>query len=305
MASLASSSFFICFPLLFLYADMSHSLVCTNQLFQNTKSFDTCIDLPYHNAHLHWTYNELNSSLSMAFVAPPPFPDGWVAWAINPVGSGMIGAQALIAFKQPDGSVAAKTYDIESYQGIKEGPLSINVSDTGAEYSGGKTIIFGTWELPESPESINQVWQVGSSVVDGKPSRHDLAQVNIASVGRLNLLQKVGSGGVVSQPAASPAEAGILTSHPAASPALAGILSSHPAASPALAGILGSHPAVPPAQAVILGSHPTASPSGAGILRSGDHTLASKSSSAGKALMRMMHIGVHGIMMVVVCVALF
>ncbi|GAB2281860.1 hypothetical protein Dimus_016422 [Dionaea muscipula] len=197
--------------LLFQYSQLSYSLICSTQskILNEKKyySFDTCIDLPYHNAHLHWTYNELNSSLSMAFIAPPPSPNGWIAWGINPTGSGMVGAQALIAFKQLDGSMAAKTYDIQSYQRLHEGALSINVSDVGAEYSDSKMMIFATWELPEKPESVNQVWQVGSSVFNGKPERHDLKQQNLASMGRLNLVEKVvQSGRAVGGAAEAPTE---------------------------------------------------------------------------------------------------
>ncbi|GAB2298088.1 hypothetical protein Dimus_032163 [Dionaea muscipula] len=180
-------AFLCCHPVL--------SFPCKSlQKFSTKKTaFTNCGVLPYHNATLHWTYDRPTSSLSMAFVAPPPTPDGWVAWAINPSGTGMVGAQALVAFKQRNGSMEVKPFNIHSYHSVKEGPLSLNVSDVSAEYDddSGNMVILGTWALPEKTAgTLNQVWQVGPSVVKGRPLKHEFDDDSLASKGKLHLLEK-------------------------------------------------------------------------------------------------------------------
>ncbi|GAB2234639.1 hypothetical protein Droror1_Dr00003897 [Drosera rotundifolia] len=177
---------------IFCFCHSALSLSCeSEQKFSTKKSFANCGNLPYHNATLHWTYDALLSTLSMAFVAPPPTPDGWVAWAINPNGTGMVGSQALIAYKQKNGSMAVKPYHIKSYHSVKEGSLQFNVTDVEAEYDddSGKMVIYGTWTLPEQANgTLNQVWQVGPSVVKGKPVKHQFDSSSLASKGKLHLV---------------------------------------------------------------------------------------------------------------------
>ncbi|XP_028769668.1 cytochrome b561 and DOMON domain-containing protein At3g25290-like [Neltuma alba] len=164
------------------------SLTCTSQKFAHNKVYSNCADLPVLNSYLHWTHASSNSSLSVAFVATPAKPGGWVSWAINPTGTGMAGAQALVAFKNKEGVVTAKTYNISSYSSVAPGKLSFDVWDLKAEESsGGAVSIFATVKLPENAEKVNQVWQVGPSVTDGEPDAHDTAPANLESKGVLNL----------------------------------------------------------------------------------------------------------------------
>lgn len=100
----------------------------------------------------------------------------------------MIGAQALIAFKKSDGSLTAKTYNLTSYGGITQSKLLYKVSGLSAEYSGELMTIFATIGLPENTTKLNQVWQVGSSVVDGMPVKHAFAADNLNSKGTLELV---------------------------------------------------------------------------------------------------------------------
>ncbi|GMH02458.1 hypothetical protein Nepgr_004297 [Nepenthes gracilis] len=125
----------------------------------------------------------------MAYIAPPASSDGWVAWGINPTSVGMVGTQALIALKQSDGSMTVKTFNLKSYASIQEGAISFNVSDVSAEYSGGNMTIFATWALPTKTTEVNQVWQVGPAVTNGQPARHDTKPENLASTGKLKLLE--------------------------------------------------------------------------------------------------------------------
>ncbi|KAB1204712.1 Auxin-induced in root cultures protein 12 [Morella rubra] len=202
------------------------SMSCTSQTFANNMVYSNCIDLPHLSAYLHWTYNPVNSSLSMAFIAPPATPDGWVAWAINPNAIGMIGSQALLALKAK-GTVTVKTYGIRSYDFTQSSlNLTYEVWDLSAEDSNGTITIFGKWKLPEKTEKINQTWQVGPGVTpNGWPIGHALLPDNVQAKGILELLTRGGSTAPALQPSASP------VLEPAASPA--GVPISSPASGPA------------------------------------------------------------------------
>ncbi|KAG5567187.1 hypothetical protein RHGRI_002673 [Rhododendron griersonianum] len=191
MASLQFKAvLFLCLSslMLLLLISPSHSLKCTSQTFKNNKQYTNCTDLPYLDAFLHWTYTPSASSLSIAYVAPPAKPDGWVAWAINPTGTGMAGSQALLAFKQPDdGSMIVNTYNISSYSSVVESKIAYDVSDASAEHSDGVMRIFATLGLPANTKSVNQVWQVGGSVTEGVPNHHEFETANLNSMGTLVL----------------------------------------------------------------------------------------------------------------------
>ena len=85
-----------------LVVSPGESLTCASQKFKN-KVYANCTDLPYLGAYLHWTYNAYNATLSIAFLAKPPQPDGWVAWGINPSSTKMPGSQTLLP-TNPTGS---------------------------------------------------------------------------------------------------------------------------------------------------------------------------------------------------------
>ncbi|KAG6386474.1 hypothetical protein SASPL_155377 [Salvia splendens] len=181
---------------------------CKSQTFSdaNTK-FANCADLPTLNAALHWTYDDSarpGPKLSVAFVAPPARPDGWVAWALNPTGSGMVGAQVLAAF-----SGAVKTYNISSYGPIAESEIAYPVTGRRAEHSGGVIRLFATLQLPAGSggRAINQVWQVGAVVKGGVPVKHEFLPENLNSMGSL-LLTGAEGGGSMPAPAPAPESGG-------------------------------------------------------------------------------------------------
>ncbi|KAI3829869.1 hypothetical protein L1987_04000 [Smallanthus sonchifolius] len=191
--------------LLFL-SSPAHSLNCSSQKFSNNL-YTNCNDLPTLNSSLHWTYVAKTSSLSIAFIAPPSKPNGWIAWAINPTQTGMAGAQALIAFKDSNGSMTVKTYNISSYASIVEGKISFEVSDTRAEYSAESMKIFATLKLPKTMTEVNHIWQVGGSVSEGMPVKHEFQPENLNSKGnlRLRLTEKAQSNGsTVGSPTGAP-----------------------------------------------------------------------------------------------------
>ncbi|KAK1420623.1 hypothetical protein QVD17_22363 [Tagetes erecta] len=193
-----ASIFFLITIFTLLTSHLSHSQsTCTTQKFTNNKLFTHCNDLPNLNSYLHWSLDQSKTTLSIAFLAPPPTASGWVSWAINPSGDGMAGAQALLAYKASNGSMVVKTYNISSYSSIVEGKLSFDVKDKRAEYSGGVMKIFATVVLPEKGvTTVNQVWQVGPSVTeDGFPVKHAFQPANLAAKGRLDLLSGQSSSG--------------------------------------------------------------------------------------------------------------
>lgn len=178
----SSSSLMFAFSLLFfafLFSSV-HSLNCTSQKLPSKKVFSNCTDLPTLGAILHYSYDASNSSLSIAYVATPSKPNGWVAWAINPTSTGMLGAQALIAFKA-NGSVAVRTYNLTSYKSIVESKLSFDVWDLSAEESNGVITILATVKVPEKTDKLNQVWQVGPSVTGGMPDKHEISPSNLGA----------------------------------------------------------------------------------------------------------------------------
>ncbi|KAK9944628.1 hypothetical protein M0R45_010188 [Rubus argutus] len=165
----------------------ANSLTCSSQSFTNNKLYTQCADLPSLSSYLHWTYDSANSSLSVAFIAPPAQSDGWIAWAINPTGTGMAGAQTLLAYKNSGGAMAVKTFNISSYsaQSIVEEKLAFEVWDTAAESSDGVFRLFA--KVKVNTGQVNHVWQVGPSVSDGFPAKHAFDGPNLQAKGTLTL----------------------------------------------------------------------------------------------------------------------
>jgi len=161
MASLGNALLSVC--LIGSLISQAQSLTCSSQTFPK-RSFAHCEDLPELGAFLHWTHDPKNSSLSIAFIATPPHEEGWVAWAVNPTHTGMIGAQALIA-SQSGGTPSVRTFNISSYSVVLPShSLSFPVWDVAAECSQEQFTIFATVKVPEKTKSLNQVWQVGPGV---------------------------------------------------------------------------------------------------------------------------------------------
>lgn len=147
--------FLIIFFISFLLISPTISLKCSSQIFSNNTHFANCIDLTFLKSSLHWTYNSKNSTLSIAFIAPLPSNNGWVAWGINPTTPSMIGTHSLIAFKESNGSIVVKTYNLTSYKTIVESKkLLFTVLDSKAESSNGVLKILATLVLPANLTSV-------------------------------------------------------------------------------------------------------------------------------------------------------
>ncbi|XWS31213.1 hypothetical protein CRYUN_Cryun23aG0058200 [Craigia yunnanensis] len=203
MGYLFCPSLILFVSLLVILISSTHSLDCSSlKLSGGEKQYANCTELPTLNSTLHFTYNATNSSLAIAFSAAPPNASGWIAWAINPTAKGMVGSQALLAFKNK-GSMVVKTYNISSYSSIVEGKLSFEVWNLEAEAGDdGNMVIYGSLKVPASAEKLNQVWQVGPGVTNGHPMKHEFAKANLGSLGELKLVEKVSSG--ASSPAPAP-----------------------------------------------------------------------------------------------------
>lgn len=161
---------------------------CAAEKFSANRAFTTCTDLPRLGASVHWTYDAATSSLSVAFVAAPPSSGGWVAWALNPTGDGMIGAQALVAAPTTGGAYGVQTYPITGLSLGSAGPIAYPTSGLAAELGAdGKVRMFGTLKLQNGTGEVNQVWQVGP-VSSGSIMPHAMGTANLAAKGKLNLV---------------------------------------------------------------------------------------------------------------------
>ncbi|KAE8701376.1 Cytochrome b561 and DOMON domain-containing protein [Hibiscus syriacus] len=180
------------------------SFTCSSQKFNKNQIYSNCLDLPSLSSYLHFSYDSANTTLSIAFVATPSKSTGWIAWAINPKSTGMVGSQSLVAYKNSStGTVQVYTYDVASYGSIVPKDLSFEVWDKTAESrSDGSLAIFAKIKVPAALAAsgkINQVWQVGPGVgAGGMLEKHNFAAANLQAKGTLDLKSgqsTTGSGG--------------------------------------------------------------------------------------------------------------
>lgn len=188
----SSSSIILGFSIFLLLSSPALSLTCSSQKLTNNNVYNHCLDLPTLSSFLHYTYDSSNRSLSVAFVATPSDSSGWVAWAINPTGTGMAGAQGLVAYKGSDGAMTVKLYNISSYSSVVPSTkLLFDVWDTSADESGGLMRIYGKIKVPDdlaAAGNLNQIWQVGPSVgADGAIAKHAFLAANLGAKGTLDL----------------------------------------------------------------------------------------------------------------------
>ncbi|KAL7592065.1 hypothetical protein Lser_V15G34864 [Lactuca serriola] len=170
---------------------------CNTYAFRNNAIYATCVSLPVLDSHLHWNYHT-NGTVDLAFRHTGATTSQWVAWALNIGGSGMIGAQALVAVTSPNGSVQAYTSAVSSYgTSLQPSTLSFEVPRITAERVNDVVVIYATIVLPNGGTGFNQVWQVGP-VNNGVPGLHALGNDNRGSVGRVDFISgQTTSGGRV------------------------------------------------------------------------------------------------------------
>ncbi|KAL1225663.1 Cytochrome and DOMON domain-containing protein [Cardamine amara subsp. amara] len=170
---------------------------CGTHRFDNNMVFTDCNALSALGSFLHWTFNEQNSTVSIAFRHPGTSSSSWISWGINPSGPQMVGTQSLVAFTNSSGQFQVYTSPVISYNTqLGSGSLSFPVSGLSATLVGGEATIFATLELPSNLISTSQVWQIGP-VVNGNPARHQTSGENMRSSGRIDFRsgQSTASGG--------------------------------------------------------------------------------------------------------------
>ncbi|XAR48671.1 hypothetical protein NMG60_11031562 [Bertholletia excelsa] len=185
---------FLCFFTLFLAPSLlvlpppSSIQSCSNFVFSHHKTFASCTDLPSLASSLHWNHDPSSRTLQIAYRhSQISSLSSWVAWGINPTSKGMIGTQALIAYRRPDATMAVFTSPINSYQTkMERGTLSFPVTDLSAIFVDDQIIIFKTMELPTNSSTLYHVWQDGPVSGDSL-GMHEISESHLQSVGTLNL----------------------------------------------------------------------------------------------------------------------
>lgn len=163
---------------------------CASYTFSSNQAYASCASLPRLGATLHYNYTKDTNTVSVAFRAPLS-KAGWVAWGLNPNGTGMVGSQAVVAFQHSNGSLVAYPTLLDSYAPsmapAKAAELGFPVSDVAAEHVSGKEmVVYATVALPGKGSKFNHVWQQGSSVVDDVPAAHPTTGDNILSTGTVD-----------------------------------------------------------------------------------------------------------------------
>ncbi|KAI9077264.1 hypothetical protein K1719_040835 [Acacia pycnantha] len=162
---------------------------CESYKFPNTTNFLACNDLPVLDSSLHWTYHPSSNSIDVAFKKNNANYKRWIAWAINPTSTGMVGSRAFVAFRKSDGTMAAYTSPIASYgTTLEEGSLSFEVHGVSASFEDGTVILYASFQLHGNPKSVNHVWQEGLVSDDDSLRSHALSGANFKSFGRIDFL---------------------------------------------------------------------------------------------------------------------
>ncbi|CAL9121748.1 unnamed protein product [Musa textilis] len=178
----------LCLFLFLLHYSTAQS--CVSETFSSNRVYSSCNSLPYLGASLHWNYHSSNGTVDVAYRAPQS-SSGWVAWAVNPTGSGMIGANAFLAFPDSNGAVTVYTTKFSSYaveaSDVKDENLSFPVSSKQAEYANGYYTIFATLELPNNSTKLNTAWQASTQLQNGVPNGHPTGN-NLLSKSNLDFL---------------------------------------------------------------------------------------------------------------------
>ncbi|CAN8324930.1 unnamed protein product [Cochlearia groenlandica] len=173
---------------------LSSAQSCSSYKFTTNNVFESCNDLPFLDSFLHYTYDSSTGSLHIAYRHTKLTNSKWVAWALNPTSTGMVGAQAIVAYPQSDGTVRAYTSSIRSYQtSLQEGGLSFNVSALSATYENNEMVVLASLKLPQdlgNGGTINTVWQDGSISGDSLLP-HSTSGDNVRSMSALDLVSGV------------------------------------------------------------------------------------------------------------------
>ncbi|KAL6277525.1 hypothetical protein ACE6H2_021126 [Prunus campanulata] len=160
---------------------------CTPHAF-NQKTFNACQTLRVLNSTIHWSYYPSKGTVDVAFSQAVVSDSRWVAWAINPTSTGMVGSQAIVAFRRTDGTMNIYSSPIKSYATrLEQGNLSFPLFDVSAIYENNQIVIFATIGLPNNVSVVNHVWQQGP-LSGNTPQMHSVSGPNVQSFGTLDFL---------------------------------------------------------------------------------------------------------------------
>ncbi|XP_042394237.1 cytochrome b561 and DOMON domain-containing protein At5g47530-like [Zingiber officinale] len=175
---------------------------CNDAGFSDGMSYEVCNPLSVLNSVLHYTYHASNGTVDIAYRAWQS-ASGWVAWAINPDGVGMIGANAFLAFHNGSSVMLYTTVFTNTNPApsdITDGNLTFTVHSRMAEYSsaGGYYTIYASLDLPRNRTSQSTVWQASTSFSGSVPFGHAYTGNNIISTSTMNFLsgQSTSAGGI-------------------------------------------------------------------------------------------------------------
>ncbi|PKA58216.1 Auxin-induced in root cultures protein 12 [Apostasia shenzhenica] len=161
---------------------------CTGERFSQNRIYSFCNSLPQLSSNLHWTYHPANSTVDIAYRAPQS-SNGWIAWALNPTGSGMDGAQTIFAFFDSRNAMTVVSSPITfANTTVTNSSLSFKIYSMASEFSNNVMTIYATIELPKNSTKVNQVWQAATTFSNGLPSGHPISGPNVLSKGELDLL---------------------------------------------------------------------------------------------------------------------
>lgn len=172
-------------------ADCADNNSCTTSPnFSNKRVYANCSVLPVLNATFYWTHVPATSSLSFSLAATLSNLSEWVGFGVNPTGTGMPGAEAIVAFKS-NGFLIAKQYMLYTYRNVTQRNLTtIGVKELAAETNGNGTVMIlsATLSLPTTETAeLNYIWQVGEVSGNGVPLPHAFAPENLEAKGTLAL----------------------------------------------------------------------------------------------------------------------
>uniref|UniRef100_A0A3Q7EZ18 Cytochrome b561 and DOMON domain-containing protein n=1 Tax=Solanum lycopersicum TaxID=4081 RepID=A0A3Q7EZ18_SOLLC len=135
------------------------------------KSYNSCSHLHTLNSFIHWNYDMTSRTVDIAFSKSQSQHGRWLAWAINPTSTGMIGSQAFVALQRSDGTLEAYTSPIDTYgTTLVKGDLSFTVHNVSAQYTDGQVIIFARFELPMNGTFGTLNFHSGKTVAMSSPN---------------------------------------------------------------------------------------------------------------------------------------
>ncbi|KAI9115668.1 hypothetical protein K1719_013337 [Acacia pycnantha] len=146
---------------------------CESYKFLNTTNLLACKDLPVLDSSLYWTYHSSSNSVDVAFKKNNADRKSWIAWAVNPTSTGMVGSQAFVAFQKSDGTMTAYPSPVTSYDTtLEERSLNFEVYGVSASFEDGTMILYASFKLPGNSKLVNHVWQEGPVSDDDSPLSH-------------------------------------------------------------------------------------------------------------------------------------